>query len=99
MDPEPPEQLELFPPPQPDSALPHGSALGPHTYALSTGQVSHCRSCGAAIVWTTNPVSGARIPLSLATKRWRGGCWVATSHFLDCAHASAWGKRGGHGQP
>lgn len=83
-------QLDLFPDP-PDQ-------LPPHTYPVPTGRVVQCRSCNADIVWATTG-SGARVPLSLATKRQLAGQWVATSHYRDCPHASTWGKRGGDGQP
>lgn len=53
---------------------------------------SHCRSCGAAIVWARTE-GGRAIPLSLATVAERDGVRYALAHFADCPDAKDWSKK------
>lgn len=79
------EQLELFPVPE---------KLPVHTYVIppNAKPATTCGSCGASIVFVTTP-SGSNMPLALSTQREWNGQQVATSHYRDCPHASAWGKK------
>lgn len=75
------DQLELFP------------VLPPHTYPWpALAKVTHCRSCGSEIVFTTTD-RGLQVPLSVASQRKHDGQWVGTSHFRDCPQASGWGRK------
>jgi hypothetical protein len=64
----------------------HEYPIPPHS------KINLCKSCNAQIVWTQTP-AGANVPLALSTIRHQGGTDYAQSHYLDCPHASAWGKR------
>lgn len=58
-----------------------------------TGQIRHCASCNAEIIWTTT-VNQKRIPLSVATIRVdEQGQRFALSHFADYPNAK------GHRKP
>jgi hypothetical protein len=49
--------------------------------------VTHCKSCNAAVIWTTT-ATGAAIPLSVTTIRLDAdGRRRALSHFSDCPNA------------
>lgn len=83
------EQHSLFGEPEPIKILsPRG-----REFPVPAGVTeSVCKSCQAAIIWTTNPDTGSNVPLSVATIEERDGeCW-ALSHYTDCPQASAWGK-------
>jgi endogenous inhibitor of DNA gyrase (YacG/DUF329 family) len=80
------------PAPEPPSAR---SPRPPTRFPVPDKDESRCASCGAAIIWTTNPMKGTRIPLSVATIMTDVlGQRVAASHFTDCPHAKGWTKRG-----
>lgn len=54
--------------------------------------IDRCRSCGAAIVWTTTP-AGKLMPLSVASATDLAGERRAISHFADCPHRGEWRRR------
>lgn len=58
-------------------------------YALPAGDLSHCKSCGADIVWTRT-AKGRAVPLSLATVQTRNGVHFVLSHFVDCPQRDEW---------
>jgi hypothetical protein len=63
-------------------------------YVVTLGETrrkSACRSCGADICWKKT-ISGAQVPLSLATLIDRDGELFALSHFTDCPQGNAWSK-------
>lgn len=65
----------------------------PRRFPVPDRDEARCASCGAAIIWTTNPQSGARLPLSVATIV--ADCFgqrVAASHFTDCPQAAGWSR-------
>jgi hypothetical protein len=62
-------------------------------YAVPEGaDIAECRSCGAAVVWTTT-INRRPIPLSVASIQERDGMRWALAHFADCAHARDWSRR------
>lgn len=74
--------------------LDHQQQPRPHEYFVTLGEsrrAGKCRSCGAPICWKTT-ISGAQVPLSLATLIDRDGELFAMSHFTDCPQATAWSK-------
>jgi hypothetical protein len=72
------EQLSLF-----------GTTPAKGEYALAQAQRGSCKSCGAAIAWTTTP-SGAAIPLDLAHTVSYEGERYAPTHFAYCPHGAHW---------
>lgn len=72
-----------------DEAAPAGRA---HEYEIPpTGQIEHCRSCNAQIIWARTPL-GRAVPLAISTVQTRDGKRYAVSHFRDCPDAKDWGK-------
>lgn len=75
--------------------MPEPPTRTPRYWDVPDAPESHCRSCGAAIIWITNPAKGTQIPLSVATITTDAlGQRVAVSHFTDCPQAKGWTKRG-----
>lgn len=89
-------ELPLFDPPapEPDPGPAARPTRPPRLYPLPDKPPTTCRSCGARIVWATNPQTGAHVPLSLATETTDAlGRRAAASHFTDCPHAKGWSKQ------
>lgn len=92
-------QPSLFDDDPPDDALvpdaPPKLPWRKGAYAVPRGRAhTHCRSCGADIVWISTP-AGGRMPLSVATiRKETDGTRTALSHFVDCKQAKAWSKQG-----
>lgn len=67
---------------------------GPRLWPVPDKAPSQCASCHAAIIWTTNPERGTKIPLSVATITTDiFGQRMARSHFTDCPHAKGWSRK------
>lgn len=54
------------------------------TYRIpETAVIESCSSCGAPVLWTTDP-SGMGVPGAVAQLRYVSGQWYAPSHLDDC---------------
>lgn len=70
--------------------VPNDARVGEYPLPAA-GNLAHCRSCGADIVWTRT-ARGIAVPLSLATVQTREGKKYALSHFADCPDSKEWKK-------
>jgi hypothetical protein len=70
--------------------MPDGPAPG--EFEVPDGaEITSCKSCGAAIIWTTTP-KGRAIPLDTSAIRMVGLIGYAKSHFVTCPDAKEWRK-------
>jgi hypothetical protein len=61
-------------------------------YPLEGTQRGSCKSCGAAIAWTTT-AKGAAIPLDVAHAIVYDGAEYAPTHFAYCPHGAHWRRK------